>query len=660
MQTVTDYFNDLWSKAGSGGWAAEHKVEINGVEHSGINLISLKTTGNLYEGIGIGNAMSRQIDIQIRPQGTIPKQAEMKVYTRLTKTSFVKTRHWRVKSSGTVNSSLAAGTYYVKVLDNLSRYADHKIVLPKDCPPESEIVVSSYNNDTPTAYVKYYDEATSTLGDMVNIEVEQVAGMQISEEWQNRFPNGIFPNGNLTKFDAVRFSEWLPKGVYYISTRQTNRITGVMTIHGFDAMLKSGQAWQGETVTESFPMDVNTALADICERMGVELDSRSQIDTIFPVKDFVDSVGYMTMRSVLGRIAVANAGNWVMTDEGKLRLVPMVPGTDSVDLGENAENVYPGMETLPFSRVELLNENGEIVGQAGEAEDAVTGRVLTAVDPEGTDAMAASILGKIQGYVYYPFEAENAILTPAAELGDVVTVGGVTSVIAQETIYFDSLYTADIAAPTTDEVEDEYPYLDERTRVKRAIAGTRSEINKTNDRIEFAVENFDEKISHTLKLDETGVYITDQNGVRVSIQNGQIAAQAITGDKIQGNTITGDKLIASTVKAAYLYGALIALTTTVIENGKLIEKEVGTMSLSSTTTGDGVTLASKLAGLRIEAGNGNVWIKSSYGPFLQLGVGEGDTAVCQLGGGPLVLSTDCYGTGTPPTGTGRVYFKKRS
>lgn len=655
MQTVTDYFDELWSKAGSGGWAAEHKVEINGVEHSGINLISLKTTGNLYEGIGIGNAMSRQIDIQIRPQGTIPKQAEMKVYTRLTKTSFVKTRHWSVKSSGTVNSSLAAGTYYVKVLDNLSRYADHKIVLPKDCPPESEIVVSSYNNDTPTAYVKYYDEATSTLGDMVNIEVEQVAGMQISEEWQNRFPNGNFPNGNLTKFDAVRFSEWLPKGVYYISTRQTNRITGVMTIHGFDAMLKSGQAWQGETVTESFPMDVNTALADICERMGVELDPRSQIDTSFPVKDFVDSVGYMTMRSVLGRIAVANAGNWVMADAwneetGKpyLRLVPMVPGTDSVDLGENAENVYPGMETLPFSRVELLNEDGEIVGQAGEAESAVTGRVLTAVNPEGTDAMAASIMGKIRGYVYYPFEAENAILTPAAELGDVVTVGGVTSVIAQETIYLDSLYTADIAAPTTDEVEDEYPYLDERTRIKRAIAGTRSEITKTNEQIKLKISASQAESLIKQEVDKITLSVSSGSGGSsfVMTYNGVVISAQTLDLHVDALNVDGD------ITARNLKGVAVALLTAA-------GLTAGQLSITGAQTADFAVDLTSNGALRLTAGYGAAYMEGASGAYVNL-AGTKTAPECRLGG-KLVLNTHSYGTATPPTGTtGVVYFKKRS
>lgn len=642
MQTVTDSFKDLWERVGTDGWAAEHKVVIAGVEHSGSNLLTLKTYGNLYEGVGIGNAMSRQIDLQILPQGTIPKQAEMKVYTRLSKTYIVSTRRWEVNSSGVINLSLKAGTYYVKVSDAMSMYADHKIVLPQDCPPNSEIMVRTYSNDAPEAYVEYWDEATSTLGSMVPIEVEVVAGTPISRLWQKQTSYG-----SLTKYDDVRVSEWLPKGIYYISTRQTNRITGVMTIHGFDAMLKSGQVWQGETVTENFPMDVNTALADICERMGVELDPRSQIDTNFPVKDFVDSLGYMTMRSVLGRIAVANAGNWVMTDEGKLRLVPMVPGTDSVDLGENAENVYPGQETLPFSRVELLNENGEIVGQAGEAEDAVTGRVLTAVNPEGTDAMAESIMGKIQGYVYYPFEAENAILTPAAELGDVVTVGGVTSVIAQETIYFDSLYTADIAAPTTDEVEDEYPYLDERTRVKRAIAGTRSEITKANDQIRLKISSEEAESLIRQEVDKITLSVSSGSGGSsfVMTYNGVVISAQTLDLHVNALNVDGD------ITARNLKGVAVALLTAA-------GLTAGQLSITGAQTADFAVDLTSNGALRLTAGYGAAYMEGASGAYVNL-TGSVTTPECRLGGA-VVLNSFSYGTGTPPTGTGRVYFKKRS
>ena len=68
-------------------------------------------------------------------------------------------------------------------------------------------------------------------------------------------------------------------------------------------------------------MPAATAVNDIAARIGVAVDSRTVLDAEFPVQYPVDDDGDMTMREALGRIAVANAGNWIITDEGKLLLV---------------------------------------------------------------------------------------------------------------------------------------------------------------------------------------------------------------------------------------------------------------------------------------------------------------------------------------------------
>ena len=51
------------------------------------------------------------------------------------------------------------------------------------------------------------------------------------------------------------------------------------------------------------------------------MDSRTVLSAAFPVPCPVDGNGEMLMREVLSAIAVSNAGNWVMTDEGRLRLI---------------------------------------------------------------------------------------------------------------------------------------------------------------------------------------------------------------------------------------------------------------------------------------------------------------------------------------------------
>ena len=144
----------------------------------------------------------------------------------------------------------------------------------------------------------------------------------------------IIPKGDIPRQAEIKVyarlvsgeqaSEWIPKGVFYFATRKTDRKTGVLSVHGYDSMLKSEQTWLDSSYdAETWPMPVWTAVNDIAARMGVAVDSRTQLDAKFPVQYPVDSKGDMTMREALSRVAVANAGNWIITDEGKLLLVSL-------------------------------------------------------------------------------------------------------------------------------------------------------------------------------------------------------------------------------------------------------------------------------------------------------------------------------------------------
>ena len=119
-----------------------------------------------------------------------------------------------------------------------------------------------------------------------------------------------------------RAAEWLPKGVFFISTRKTDKVTGSLTIHGYDAMRRAGDVWLTEDyVFDNWPMSQREAVEDIAYRMGVEVDPRTQLSGRFPVDYPVDENGDLTMEDVLEGIAVSEAGNWVMSDAGKLLLL---------------------------------------------------------------------------------------------------------------------------------------------------------------------------------------------------------------------------------------------------------------------------------------------------------------------------------------------------
>lgn len=184
----------------------EMRVRIAGEDYGQERIVSLETSGGVFDQPDIGNCASRQIDLTLRNPGEIPRSAEIRVFVRL------------------------------------------------------------------------------ALGDEV--------------------------------------SEWIPKGVFFISTRRQDTRTGFLELHGFDAMRRAGEVWlTADYDFENWPISAQAAAEDIAGRMGVELDPRTALSGGFPVDYPVDEDGDLAMADVLEGIAVSEAGNWIITDEGKLLLL---------------------------------------------------------------------------------------------------------------------------------------------------------------------------------------------------------------------------------------------------------------------------------------------------------------------------------------------------
>lgn len=113
-------------------------------------------------------------------------------------------------------------------------------------------------------------------------------------------------------------TEWLPKGVFFTNRRSEE--DGQWTVEAFDAMRKAERVWTPDQ-SLTFPMTAPNAVAEIARIMQVQVDPRTKLDpsyTIdYPANDY-------TLRDELRFIAAAHAGNWVVTGEGKLLLVPLL------------------------------------------------------------------------------------------------------------------------------------------------------------------------------------------------------------------------------------------------------------------------------------------------------------------------------------------------
>jgi hypothetical protein len=133
-------------------------------------------------------------------------------------------------------------------------------------------------------------------------------------------------------------------------------------------------------------------------------------------------------------------------------------------------DAYTGVRILTG----IQDEDGnDIVYFAGNEN----GRVLEVSNAWGTQTQADNILASIQGRSYKPYTADGAILDPAAELNDGVTVNGVYSGICTKTTRFGTLMDADISAPQDQEIDHEYAFETSQDRkYTRQVKEFRSEL----------------------------------------------------------------------------------------------------------------------------------------------------------------------------------------
>lgn len=133
--------------------------------------------------------------------------------------------------------------------------------------------------------------------------------------------------------DGTQQSEWIPKGTYFIDTRDES-YEGILAINAFDPMLKSEQSFTKPGYQGTWPRSATSVVDTIATAMGVSIDSRTTVvmarnnyQINYPGIVLEGGVpqystdGAMSMRQVLGYIGAMYGGNWVITDENKLRLI---------------------------------------------------------------------------------------------------------------------------------------------------------------------------------------------------------------------------------------------------------------------------------------------------------------------------------------------------
>ena len=291
MQTVSDTYERLIN----GSKSFEVQLVIDGVGTFGESeLFSISTSIGLFGGSPeVGTAASQEINVSMMmPSVPIPRMACLRPYIRAKGTG--------AKSSAvTISSGNPFGDLFAHLV---------------------------YDSSTAGATANQLVQSLPSSGaadETLSSEYVSVA----SETATFSAQSGATVNGETLSFEVdgteSLTSEWIPQGVFFIDTRQiTANYNGIptLTLHGYDSMLKAEQEYSSnETVGDAKDKVYVQSIAD---SIGVEVDPRTWEvmgrGHIIPMP-----LGY-TMREVLGYIASAYVGCFVMTDEGKLRLISLL------------------------------------------------------------------------------------------------------------------------------------------------------------------------------------------------------------------------------------------------------------------------------------------------------------------------------------------------
>lgn len=402
-------------------------------------------------------------------------------------------------------------------------------------------------------------------------------------------------------YDDRQASEWAEFGTFWIDNRKNNN--GLTSLVAYDAMLKANAPCVDPSKPDdriSWPKSMIDVVHLIAERIGVDVDSRTEIRI---------RGGYMvsypaeySMLQLLEFIGAINGGNWIITPENRLRLVPLEsPINETFNIIDQDGNriitgagdalVWKFRSAAPemFGIVDhrynqLVTREGDslvykqrgdlrdvvrvpvVVGSISTGQQQTVSRVTLEYDEEksytrGDDSgvelrsdrnpyagvwNASEMFRLLQGVQYNPFTVTGACFDPAAELGDCVIVGDqVCSILCSQTITLNNDFRADIAAPMTEEISSEYPHESAINKLERKIDADKKEITT---RIEQTLESITLDVSNgetasTIRLNIGGVEMSSSE-IKLSglvTFNGLLhGTTSIDGACIKTGTINAD------------------------------------------------------------------------------------------------------------------------
>lgn len=408
--------------------------------------------------------------------------------------------------------------------------------------------------------------------------------------------------------DGSSATSWYEFGTFWVSKRTVD--DEYVTLECYDAMLKGNQVYGGSSDAMNWPKPMQTVLGTIASRMGVALDSRTSIRSDSTTYK-CEYPGDMTLLEVLGHIGACNGGNWIITPENKLRLVPLGGSGDTLNVSVVLSQITTA-NSYTVSGVTMVLDEEHVYSCGNDS-----GYVLTINPcPYACQTIADNLYNSLRGLVYQPFSISGAIYNPKAELGDAIRIGNIQSMLMAETLTFDISFRADAEAPGKDEMEDEYPYPSEILRLqqstvelKRNDERLRTSIEQTQSRVSIIAENYVGKnsVRSAFALDHSNIVLeagVDEDGKPTGTITMKAGTLIVEGDNFSldknGNLkCTGAELNGGTLYNERKSGESLISWLKVeggrISGGETKNYEKGYISFENTTDVDagGVTISGK-------------------------------------------------------------------
>lgn len=181
--------------------------------------------------------------------------------------------------------------------------------IPPMAKVEPFVRIGAYMSTNPDVYIENDILVLDSVA-TISSNIVQFDGSATTRNDIVFFQRGYYPT----------YSEWLPKGVFYIDTRETTRNGNgldILSIHGYDAMLFSEQLYP--STTHAWPMIDTAVVQEMAATMGIVVDPRTY--NLMTSGYMIPLPGSYSIREVLGYIASMYVGSFIMTETGMLRLV---------------------------------------------------------------------------------------------------------------------------------------------------------------------------------------------------------------------------------------------------------------------------------------------------------------------------------------------------